>query len=235
MNFIKALNPEGLQNYNPIVSTVNLNDSSLYSTTDELREIRDIIGLTNSAYDFGLQAALICVNSYPEILKQTGEQNLIGYIASYERPLVTLESGKIVPMGNQFNVNFRPYKIFKNLNLRINYLDDKRVTLTLDEEVWTTSYAENRGLLIVDFPEELKDLRFSIELFPVWQPGSSVVIGLAPNGYPFKEVVKNLTESQAFLNVCNKHGLLDTFLSMPELPYKLAIATLSVYKEQIAL
>ena len=138
-------------------------------------------------------------------------------------------------MGNQFNVNFRPYKIFKNLNLRINYLDDKRVTLTLDEEVWTTSYAENRGLLIVDFPEELKDLRFSIELFPVWQPGSSVVIGLAPNGYPFKEVVKNLTESQAFLNVCNKHGLLDTFLSMPELPYKLAIATLSVYKEQIAL
>lgn len=232
MNFIKSLNPEGLANYNPIISTINLSDSATYSTTNDLREVRDIIGITNSAYDFGLQAALICVNSYPEILKQTGEKNLIGYIASYERPPITITSGELLPVSNQFNVNFRPSKIFKNLNLVITYLDTKRLIASMDTYKWVITYDASNELLIPYFTNELEDLKFSIQLASPWQEYASVTVGLAPNGYPLKEVVKNLTESQAFINVCNNQGLLDSFLSSPELPYKIAIATLAIHKEQ---
>lgn len=232
MNFIKSLNPEGLQNYNPIIGTINLSDSSNYSTNEDLREVRNIIGITNSAYDFGLQAALICVNSYPEILKQTGEKNLIGYIASYERPLVTIDSGELLPNGNQFNLNFRPHKIFSNLNLVLSYLDQKKLIATIDGHKWIVTYDESNELLTPYFTDELEELKFSIQLISPWAEFSSVTVGLAPNGYPFKEVVKNLTESQSFITVCNNQGLLDSFLSSPELPYKIAIATLAVHKEQ---
>lgn len=232
MNFLKALNPEGLQNYNQVVASINLKDPDVYSTTPELNKIRDIIGLTNSAYDFGLQTALVCVNTYPEILKQTGEKNLIPYIASYERPLITIDSGKLVPLGNQFNVSLPPYKVFKNLNLTIQFVTNSSVRLTLDDETWVVPAEFNLDILIVHFPKELESLKFSIQLLQNWVEGASITIGLSPNGYPFRHVVNMLRETQEFIAICNKHGLLDSFLSIPELPYKLAIATIAVYKEQ---
>lgn len=235
MNFLKALNPTGLSNYNPIVSSIGLMGADSITTTPELTAVRDIIGITNSAYDFGLQTALICINSYPELLKETGEENLIGYIASYDRPLITIDSGKILPVGNKFSVNFRPYKIFKNLNLSIEYFDNKKIKLTLDTDIWIVNYHNNNEFLVIDFPEELSSLNFGIELHQSWQEFSKVNIGLAPNGYPFRGVVNNLLESQDFINLINRQGLLDSFLSIPELPYKIALATLAIFKEQISL
>lgn len=236
MNFLNTLNPKGLQNYNQIISSsLALGSSGIVNTTEELDEIRNIIGLTNSAYDFGLQAALVCVNAYPEILNQIGENNLIGYIASYEKPKVTINTGKILPSDQYFSLTFKPYKIFKNINLTVEYFTQQKVRLKLDQDIWVVPYQNNNNFLVIDFPEELSSLRFGIQLPQSWQADQIITIGLVPNGYPFKEVIKNLTESQAFINVANRQGLLDSFLSIPELPYKIAIATLAVFKEQVTI
>lgn len=232
MKFLKALTPKSKSNYNPVVATWLGSYPSEYNTTESLTEVRDILGVTNSAYDFGLQAVLVSVNSYTEILNAIEEESLIGFIASYIKPTITISGGQITPIGNQYNLSFTPYRIFKSLVVKLEFYDDVKLKLTLDGESWFCRYSINRGLLNVDFPEELSELKFGIQLFSDFVSGSEINIGLIPNGYPFKKVVDDLINSTNFIHICNKHGKLDTFISMPELPFKVALAALVVYKEQ---
>ena len=226
MNFIKSLVPSKKQFYNPVVGHVALLDLTEYKTNNELEETRRILGLTNSAYDFGLQACLVCVNAYPEILKEANTGNLIEFISSYKKPTIVANGTKIIPLFNKFSAEFIPSDIVTNSNLIITYVDDQKVSLSLGENKWVQNYELHRNVLDIDFPEELKSIKFGVEVMGAWTPGSQVSISLVPNSYPFRAVVENLK---------NRVGLHDSFISFPELTYKIAIATLAVHKEQINL
>jgi hypothetical protein len=230
MKLINFLTNAKSGRYNPIVDAFMDNSFSAKSFNAEVEEIRNILGLNNSANDYALQTMLAVINMYPEILNAVGEPDLIGVITSYKKPEPFIVGAKIVPLQNQFSVYFRPHKLYKNLDLEVNYVDSQNIRLKLDEDVWTTSYKYNVNLLTIDFPEELDSLKFQIEPFMDWQPGASFTITLVANSYPFKEVLKNLSSSDYFIKNANKFGFLDSFYSSFELPYKLALAGLILYK-----
>ena len=235
MKFLTSLVPGKKEFYNPVVGHVVNSDLVNYKTTSDLEEVRDILGLQNSAYDFGLQACLVCVNSYPEVLKSAKVDSLIEFIASYKKPNITSAGVKIVPKFNKFSIEFTPFDVVKTSHLIFTYISDKKIELKLGDFQWVCDYESSRNFLDIEFPEPLKNMAFSLEVLGGWSSGSRVWVGLVPNSYPYRVVVDKLKNSLAFTRVANSVGLHDTFISFPELTYQIAIATLAVHKEQLRL
>jgi hypothetical protein len=235
MKLINFLTNAKIGRHNPIIEALIDPSLALKKLDVEVEEIRDILGLNNSANDYALQAMLACINMYPEILHAVEEPNLIGQISSYKKPEPFIVGAKIVPMQNQFSIYFRPHKIYKNLDLEVSYVDNNNIKLKLDNDIWFVGYRYNVNLLTINFPEELSSLKFQVEPFMDWQPGAFFVLTLVANSYPFKEVIKNLSASDYFIKAANKFGLLDSFYSSVELPYKLALAGLVLYKSHAEL
>jgi hypothetical protein len=235
MNFIKTLIPRSTSCYNAVVNNHVISDLTQYETSEELEEVRSILGLTNSAYDFGLHTALVCINAYPELLKEIKQENLIEFVATYKKPELIVNGAKILPVFNKFSVEFRPHRVIKDSTLVFSYESPTKIKLSLDGEVWFADYELNRNLLIVQFPEELNSLAFSLEIQGNWVLGSQASVTLVPNSYPFVDTVNKLKTSLAFMSIANSVGLHDTFISFPELTYKIAIATLAVSRKHLQL
>jgi hypothetical protein len=235
MSFIKTLIPNTTNCYNPVVANHVLADLTHYKTSEELDEVRNIIGLTNSAYDFGLQTALTCVNAYPEILKEIKQENLIEFIATYKKSEIVATGAKLLPAFNRFSVEFRPHRVISDSTLVFSYEPNNKVKLSLDGESWVVDCELNRSTLSVQFPEELSSLVFNLEIQGNWQAGSTASVTLVPNSYPFSHTIEKLKNSLAFMSIANNVGLHDTFISFPELTAKLAVATLAVSRKHTQL
>jgi hypothetical protein len=230
MKLINFLTDAKSGRFNPIVEALINLDLRAKEFSADVEEVRKLLGMNNSANDFALQAMLAVMNMYPEILHEIKESDLIGLIASYRKPEPFVAGARLVPTENQFSLYFKPEKIYKDLNLQISYVDASNLRITLDEDVWTVPYKYVVNLLSIEFPEALSTLKFQVEPFMDWQPGASFTVNLVPNSFPFKDVTNKLRQSDHFIRLANKFGLLDSFISNPEITYKLAIAGLVLYK-----
>jgi len=230
MKLINFLTDSKSGRFNPLIQDLINLDLRAKEFSADVETVRNLLGMHNSANDFALQAMLAVMNMYPEILHEIKEPDLIGLIASYKRAEPFVYGARLVPTQNQFSLYFKPLKIYKNLELQISYSDSEKLKLTLDTDIWFVPYKYVVNLLTIEFPEELSTLKFQVEPFMDWQPGAAFTINLVPNAFPFKELTQTLRQSDSFIRLANKFGLLDSFVSNPEVTYKLAIAGLVLYK-----
>ncbi len=231
MSFIKYLTNRTKDNKLDFIN-LSLAPPDSLPTNNLLDVARFHLGINRSANDYALAAVINFSASYSELRNEIFTENFIPYVTWYKKPNIEVSYGRLAPKHNKFSISRKPTRILESSSITITYASTSKVKISADGDTEEVSASFNNGTLDFDFPEFLSGMSFTVDGLTGWYEGLDIKISIPPAGYPLDTVINNILSSNDCTTLLNKHGLLDTFISIPDKPYKISVMATAIVKEQ---